>query len=121
MARLITTLAASVALAATAFTVQAFAQDPQSRVVAYGDLDLNSRQGADTLVRRIEQASDQVCDQRSGPRTIIQDQISDVCSIETEEQAVADVAHPNVSASYYGYRPQVIVGEDEYYPEKKGY
>lgn len=120
MARLITTLAASVALAATAFTVQAFAEDPQSRVVAYGDLDLNSEQGADALVRRIEQASDAVCDQRAGPRTIIQDQTSDVCSIETEEQAVRDVGHPNVTGAYYGYTPEVVVGEDEYYPDKKG-
>lgn len=120
MARLITTLAASVALAATAFTVQAFADPPQQRVVTYGDLDLNSPQGADTLVRRIEQASDQVCDQRAGPRTIVQDQTSDVCAVETREQAVRDVGNNNVTASYYGYTPSIEVVADASYPDKKG-
>lgn len=120
MARFTTLLCASVALAAGAFTVQAFAEEPNARVVTYGDLDLNSPQGADQLVRRIERASDQVCDQRSGPRTIVQDQIADSCSVETEEQAVRDVAHPNVTASYYGYTPSVIVVEDGAYPDKKG-
>lgn len=92
--------------AVLALAAPAFAQDettrPQERVVTYGELNLNSSAGADTLVRRIEQASDQVCGRHDGRTNARQRIISQRCAVETAENGVADVDHPVVTARYYG-------------------
>jgi len=88
----------------------AVAQSQQDeRVVFYGDLNLNSRAGADTLLRRIEQASDIVCGDRAGPRPISETQSVRSCQVETVEYSVQEVGHPNLLYSYYGYMPEVVI------------
>ncbi|MBN8606505.1 MAG: UrcA family protein [Caulobacterales bacterium] len=79
----------------------ALAQNYQSQVVTYGELDLNSRAGADTLIRRIEQASDNVCGDRTGPRSVRENSTVNACARETAEFGVEDVGHPNVTQRYY--------------------
>jgi UrcA family protein len=91
-------LASALLLAAAA---PAMAQNYQSQVVTYGELDLNSRNGAETLIRRIEQASDNVCGNRTGPRSVRENSTVNACARETTEIGVEDVAHPNVTRSYY--------------------
>jgi UrcA family protein len=90
--------AAVLALAAPA----AAQTEPESRVVTYGELDLNSDAGAEVLVRRIEQASAQVCGEHDGRTNTRQAMINNACEVETAENGVADVNHPRVSAHYYG-------------------
>ena len=79
----------------------ALAQNYQSQVVTYGELDLDSRAGADTLIRRIEQASDNVCGDRTGPRPVRENSTVNACARETAELGGEDVAHPNVTRRYY--------------------
>ena len=93
---------AVLALAAASPALAQSITQPRSEVVTYGELDLNSSEGAETLVRRIENTSEEVCGHRSGPRPISESRTVNNCRSETEEYAVADVNHPNVSAHYYG-------------------
>lgn len=98
----------------------AFAQDesvtqPRQVEVRYGDLDVYSEAGADALLRRIGQATDQVCGVHSGPASVQERASVGTCRVETTENAVSDVANPVVTARYYGYTPQVIIeSENEY-------
>jgi UrcA family protein len=105
--------------AALMLAAPAFAQDettrPQERVVTYGELDLNSAAGADVLVRRIEQASDQVCGRHDGRTNTRQRIISQHCAVETAENGIADVNHPVVTARYYGSGYGVVEEGDAYY------
>jgi UrcA family protein len=98
----------------------AFAQDSSpsttqlnSRVVPYGDLNLDSRAGANTMLRRMNNASRYVCGDRDGPRTMQETGSARACSGETMDNAVADLDHPNVTNRYYGNTPQVIISGDE--------
>jgi len=100
--------------------VPAFAQDSapsttqlNSRVVPYGDLNLDSASGADTMLRRINNASRFVCGDRAGPRTMQENGTVHACTGESMDNAVSDLGHPNVSNRYYGNTPEVIVGEDD--------
>lgn len=93
------------ALLGSAATVPASAQlieDPESRVVEYGELDLNSEAGAETLVRRLNNAAESVCARHDGRRPARQAASDAACEYDTTEVAVNDVNHPNVSAHYYG-------------------
>lgn len=105
--------------AVLALAAPAFAQDettrPQERVVTYGELNLNSAAGADVLVRRIEQASAQVCGQHDGRTNTRQSMINRACEVETAENGVADVNHPVVTARYYGSGYGVVEEGDAYY------
>ena len=92
-----------------------------SRVVPYGDLNLDSPAGADTMLRRMNDASRFVCGDRRGPRTMQENGVVHACTGETMDNAVADLGHPNVTNRYYGNTPRVIIGDDESddaYPEK---
>ncbi|HYD87244.1 MAG TPA: UrcA family protein [Vitreimonas sp.] len=111
------------AAAAPAFAQAAWDNRYESRVVYFGDLDLESRAGADTLIRRIEQASDIVCGDRAGPRPINEHHDVRGCEAETVEYAVREVGHPNVLYRYYGYRPEVVIegDDDPYYTVKPRY
>src|SRR5262249_57327143 len=98
--------------------VPAFAQNSSpsttqlnQRVVPYGDLNLDSRAGADTMLRRMDNASRFVCGDRTGPRTMQENGTVHACSGETMDNAVADLGHPNVSRRYYGSTPEVVVGD----------
>jgi UrcA family protein len=106
MPRRIHTAFLSVAmLTAAAVGAPAFAQviqESNSRVVAYGELDLDSRAGADALIRRIDNAADAVCGRHDGPRPARQAEVNRACAHESRDVAVNDVNHPNVSARFYG-------------------
>jgi UrcA family protein len=113
----------SLCAAAPAFAQQDAASTTQlnARVVPYGDLNLDSRSGADTMLRRIDNASRYVCGDRTGPRTIQENGSVHGCVHESMETAVNDLDHPNVTNRYYGNTPQVIISgdEDDYgYPDK---
>jgi UrcA family protein len=102
-------------------------EDPESRVVTYGELDLESDAGAETLIRRIDNASESVCGRHDGRRQTRQALRDRACESDTTEVAVNDVAHPNVSAHYYGgtgvveddviyYDPRLDPASPEYDP-----
>ena len=115
--------AVSLCAAAPAFAQQGAASTTQlnERVVPYGDLNLDSRSGADTMLRRIDNASRYVCGDRTGPRTIQENGSVHHCVNESTETAVNDLDHPNVNNRYYGNTPEVIISEDDdgyVYPEK---
>ena len=116
--------AVSLCAAAPAFAQQQGAASTtqlNERVVPYGDLNLDSRSGADTMLRRIDNASRYVCGDRTGPRTIQENGSVHHCVNESTETAVNDLDHPNVSNRYHGNTPEVVIGEDEdsyAYPEK---
>lgn len=120
-------LASAAALIAT----PAFADpDPQEipyEIVRYGDLDLDYQPDANTMVRRIARASDNVCGDQTGVVALGERMRSNQCERIAERQAVSDVGHPNVSARYYGRRPVVTIEDeaaydpyyDPYYTPKK--
>ena len=101
----------------------AFAQERESRVVSYADLNLNHPAGADRMINRIERASDDVCGERTGPAPVVVRQNIRECTYETADNAVADLDHPIVTSRYlYGTSPEVIIEDpDDYYdPDIKG-
>ncbi|MCX7358667.1 MAG: UrcA family protein [Alphaproteobacteria bacterium] len=86
-----------------AFAAPALAQSqPEERVVTYGDLNLNSRAGADALISRIDNAAEQVCGVNDGRTSVRQSQINRACEQETTDNGVYDIGHPVVIARYEG-------------------
>jgi UrcA family protein len=104
----IAALLASASLPAVAQEVQ-----PRERVVTYSDLNLDNASGAHVMVRRIENASRQVCGDRSGPRSLSENGSVHACRVDSAENAVTDLDHPMVTAEYYGnHGGNVIVTDD---------
>jgi UrcA family protein len=102
--------AACVALSCAAAPV--FAQTrPESRVVHFGDLNLDSAAGADTLIRRVELAADVVCGDRSGPQMLSEHASIRHCEVSTADQAIEDIGNPVVLGRYYGHTPEVVVDD----------
>lgn len=99
------------ALLASAAALPSLAQEvqPRSRVVTYSDLNLDNPHGAHVMVRRIENASRQVCGDRSGPRSLTENGSVHACRVDSSENAVSDLDHPMVTADYYGDRGGTIV------------
>jgi UrcA family protein len=106
--------------AAPAFAQQSTDQ-VNSRVVGYGDLNLDSNRGADTVIRRVESATNYVCGDRTGPRSMQETSSVHACQSQTADNAIADIDHPNVNSRYYGYTPQVDIGPDESYNDAPAY
>lgn len=106
--------AAALALAAPAFAQNETTQS-QQRVVTYGELDLSSRAGADTLIRRIDNAAEQVCGANDGRTTTRQAQINRACERETTDNGVYDTGHPAVIARYEGSGYAIIEEGSAYY------
>lgn len=106
-------------LAALAIAAPAFAQNetdrPQERVVTYGELNLNSAAGADTLVRRLDNAAEQVCGSNDGRTNTRQAMINRNCEVETTDNAVDDVNHPVVTARYTGSGYAIVEEGSAYY------
>jgi UrcA family protein len=106
---------------------QAYDNRYEERVVQFGDLNLESRSGADTLIRRIQLASEVVCGDRPGPRPLSENTSVNNCETETTEYAVQEIGHPNVLYRYYGYMPEVVIegswdpDADPYYEVKPKY
>ena len=104
---------------AIALATPAFAQNEttrtQERVVTYGDLNLNSAAGADALVRRIDNAAEQVCGSNDGRTTTRQATINRNCAAEAAENGVYDTGHPVVIARYEGSGYAIIEEGSAYY------
>lgn len=102
--------------AALAIAAPALAQSQtESRLVTYGDLNTNSAAGADALIRRIDQASNQVCGTNDGRTTTRQAQIGRTCARETTENGVDDTGNPVVIARYHGSGYAIVEEGDAYY------
>jgi UrcA family protein len=80
----------------------ALAQDVESRVVRYGDLNLKDEHDAERLIDRIENAAEGVCD-TNAPYLAVR-RAERECAAETEQVAVDDVDHPTVTNRYYATR-----------------
>lgn len=103
--------AAALAVAAAA---PAFAREEvNAQVVRYGDLNLKFAGDADTLINRIDNASENVCGDRSGPMPLTERSDVNMCAHESAQVAVAEVGHPVVSGRYYGYTPEVVVDDGD--------
>ena len=107
---------AFISAAALIVAAPAFAQSyPESRVVTYGELDLNSDAGADTRIRRINNAAEAVCGRHDGPRPTCQAASDRACEYETTDDGVDQVNHPMVASRYYG-SGYIESGADYYDP-----
>ena len=85
----------------------AFAQE--SRTVRYGELNLNANTGADTLIRRVEQAADVVCGDRPGMKNLSENADISGCERTVTQNAISDIGHPVVTSRYYGRTPNVTI------------
>ncbi len=85
----------------------AFAQE--SRTVRYGELNLNANEGADTLIRRVEQAADVVCGDYAGKQSLRENAMVGECETTTAQNAIGDVGHPVVTSRYYGRTPDITI------------
>jgi UrcA family protein len=121
MPRTLHLVCASAFLFAGAAVAPAAAQEVESQVVYFGDLDLWSENGADALVRRIQSAADNVCGDAPGPAPVVVQQDIRACEVETTEYAIEDLAHPMVTARFYGRTPEVIVEEGDADPYREPY
>lgn len=104
------TLAATLLIGAVA--TPAFAQtrnEVRTEIVEFNRYDLDHDAGADRLIRRIENAADNVCGERMGPGPLDERRARRGCAQAATEDGVRDVAHPNVTGRYYGVTPYVTV------------
>lgn len=91
------------ALATVAFAVPAFAADsvsldePATRAVSYGDLDLGSREGVQSLYGRLRYAARVVCTVHEGQR-IEQRMAHRRCMNDALATAVREVDDPGLTA-----------------------
>jgi UrcA family protein len=106
-------IASAVALA---FAAPAIAQTQvEERVVTYGDLNVNSATGADALIRRINNASEQVCGVNDGRTNTRQAIINRNCESDATANGVSDTGNRVVIARYHGTGYAVIDEGDTYY------
>lgn len=106
MFRTIVSLAAALSLAA-AITPAASAKgasqtDTVSQAVYMGDLNLESPEGAATLLGRIKRAANRVCDNIGGSRPLAMRRAAQRCASQAISDAVADLDLPVVTALYTG-------------------
>ncbi|HYD72467.1 MAG TPA: UrcA family protein [Candidatus Binatia bacterium] len=100
-------LASAIALGFAAAAPAAAAERAQR--VTYAELDLDAGAGVDSLLRRIENAAQYMCGDRSGPMPLHQRMAVRRCVRDKSAQAVADVNHSNVTARFYNRDPSIIV------------
>jgi|CXWL01.1.fsa_nt_gi UrcA family protein len=105
------------ATASVAFVSPSFADpDPQEtpyEVVYFGDLNLKYDADADQMMRRIDRASNNVCNDRVG-NSGLQERINVAnCAQVAERRAVIDVNHPNIDRRHYGAPPRVIIEPED--------
>ena len=96
--------------AASAQTVRV-ADTDQTRVatVHYADLDLSSREGAKSLIRRVRQASDAVCGGAPSIANLNGQVIYDECMARTSDAAIRKLDRPLVSVIYRGSSPELAM------------
>jgi UrcA family protein len=106
------TLVAAAALIFSAFAAapaSAAGLESRSETVAYGDLDLNSEAGAQTMLRRIEHAARAACFDRSSPMPLTSRPAIRACRMTAMNNAVETLGAPMVTAMHYGRQPNIIV------------
>lgn len=111
MTRLKTALCIAALLAGGASP--AFAQDADTRVVRYADLDLNRAAGADALIGRISRAARSVCGDHTGRQPLQEMRPINTCRAVAMEDAIEDVNNPVVTARYYGSGYVIIEPEGD--------
>lgn len=96
-------------LAALAVSGMAAASTPhlESRVVRYGDLNLNSRAGVASLHQRIRNAAESVCGDMNSRILGLKDAY-DQCVAEAVEQGVSSVGNENLS-NFHASKGKVAV------------
>ncbi len=101
---------------ALTFAAPAIAQTQvEERVVTYGDLNVNSAAGADALIRRINNASEQVCGVNDGRTNTRQAMNNRNCEYDSTANGVSDTGNRVVIARYHGTGYAVIDEGDTYY------
>jgi UrcA family protein len=102
---------AKIAALSVFFALAAHAESP-SATVAYGDLDLNKRAGAETMLARLQAGVDRVCG-APGHFTLAQRQQYRRCSKQAMDGALAQLDAPLVTALHGQPQPlsQVAMGK----------
>jgi UrcA family protein len=79
--------------------------------VPVGDLDLNSRAGADALIQRVSAAADRACGHPAdlGVAGVMEQRARHACKANAVDRAVAQVDAPVVQARYARMRGAVKV------------
>jgi UrcA family protein len=96
---LVAALAAWVALSAGAYA------DVPAISVRYGDLDLSRPAGAETALRRIERAADQVCGGMPTRRDFRRVRAHQACADQVIDETVARLGAPLVAARHEDRAP----------------
>jgi UrcA family protein len=95
------TLSALVTVAGAAHATPTLPSDaPQSRVVRFADLDLNTREGAVVLYRRIAAAARAVCGESERPGSPFPVTSWRTCVATATRSAVISVDRPQLTAFY---------------------
>src|SRR5262245_8644012 len=82
-------IAACISVLLMAAATPALAQE--SRTVRYGELNLNANAGADTLIRRVEQAASDVCGATTGPASWREHASVGSCEVEATQTAIREI------------------------------
>ncbi len=72
----------------------------RSKHVRYTDVDISTAHGAETLVRRIKNASEMVCGPRKGKMSLHERSAYNQCMKEAMDEAVLSANSPAVTAAY---------------------
>jgi UrcA family protein len=97
----LTALAFACPASAADFSAQRGVRMVQERL-AYRDLDLTTRQGAQVLVKRVEAAAQNLC-APAGPPLVLGPSVEErQCRQQATARAIAQVGSPLVSAEYAG-------------------
>jgi len=81
----------------------------QSKVVHFGDLDINYAPDADVLLDRIHTAARHVC---TDSGSIVAPRHNRDCQADSESRAVAQVDNPMLTARFNGVTPEVVIADD---------
>ena len=101
--------AAAACLTCVLFALNAHAGDARSETVKFGDLNLGTQAGVETLYTRIHVAALHVCDQPAGEQAAVRG-----CLTKAESSAIAQVDIPLLTAFYQkktGTAPQTITAK----------
>jgi len=95
-------LAAAAFFAAVTLTPAAMAQRPEQRSVSvfYGDLNLNSTGGEETLLKRIRFASQKICGRSPGGTMLINVEIFRTCKNGVMVQTISSIGSASRSARF---------------------
>lgn len=91
----------SIAIAAASMLIASAANaEPYQARIVYGDLDLSSTDGADTLLERINAAAREVCEASPARVSLQEFSASRACVRDFMERALGQLDHPKVGARF---------------------